>query len=36
MFEIRIHGRAGQGAKTIAQLFAEVNLAVGKFVQAFP
>ncbi len=36
MFEIRIHGRAGQGAKTIAQFLAEAGIALGKFVQAFP
>ncbi len=36
MFQIRIHGRAGQGAKTIAQLLAEAGLRSGKFVQAFP
>jgi len=36
MFKLRIHGRAGQGAKTIAQLLAETSLKTGKFVQAFP
>ncbi len=36
MFKVRIHGRAGQGAKTTAQLLAETSLKVGKFVQAFP
>lgn len=36
MFQIRIHGRAGQGAKTIAQFLAEAGLRSGKFVQAFP
>lgn len=34
--EIRWHGRAGQGAKTAAQLFAEASLGIGKFIQAFP
>jgi 2-oxoacid:acceptor oxidoreductase gamma subunit (pyruvate/2-ketoisovalerate family) len=34
--EIRWHARAGQGAKTAAQLFAEAALGVGKFIQAFP
>lgn len=36
MFQIRIHGRAGQGAKTIAQFLAEAGLRSDKFVQAFP
>jgi len=36
MFQIRIHGRAGQGAKTIAQFLAEAGIKAGKFVQAFP
>jgi pyruvate ferredoxin oxidoreductase gamma subunit len=36
MLEIRIHGRAGQGAKTIAQFLAEIGLKKGKFIQAFP
>lgn len=36
MLEIRLHGRAGQGAKTIAQLLAESALESGKFIQAFP
>ena len=36
MFKLRIHGRAGQGAKTIAQFLAEASLRSGKFVQAFP
>jgi len=36
MFQLRIHGRAGQGAKTIAQLLAEAALKENKFVQAFP
>ena len=36
MFEIRIHGRAGQGAKTIAQFLAGASLKAGRFVQAFP
>ncbi|MFA5858932.1 MAG: 2-oxoacid:acceptor oxidoreductase family protein [Elusimicrobiota bacterium] len=34
--EIRWHGRGGQGAKTVALLFAEAALATGKQVQAFP
>lgn len=36
MFQLRIHGRAGQGAKTIAQFLAEAGIKSGKFVQAFP
>ena len=35
-FEIRYHGRGGQGAKTVALLFAEAALSTGKYVQAFP
>jgi pyruvate ferredoxin oxidoreductase gamma subunit len=34
--EIRWHARAGQGAKTASQLFAEAMLKAGKCVQAFP
>jgi pyruvate ferredoxin oxidoreductase gamma subunit len=34
--EIRWHARAGQGAKTAAQLLAEALLRRGKSVQAFP
>ncbi len=34
--EIRWHGRAGQGAKSAAQMLAESALDQGKFVQAFP
>jgi pyruvate ferredoxin oxidoreductase gamma subunit len=36
MTEIRWHARAGQGAKTAAQLLAEALLGSGKSVQAFP
>ena len=36
MIEIRWHARAGQGAKTAAQLLAEGMLRAGKSVQAFP
>lgn len=36
MFEIRIHGRGGQGAKSAAQFIAEAALKEGKFIQAFP
>ena len=36
MKEIRWHARAGQGAKTAAQLLALALLREGKSVQAFP
>ncbi len=36
MKEIRWHGRGGQGAKTVSQVLAQINLREGKFVQAFP
>jgi len=36
VFEIRIHGRGGQGGKTAAQFIAESGMDEGKFVQAFP
>jgi len=36
MTEIRWHGRGGQGAKTAAQLVAQVALEEGKFSQGFP
>ena len=35
-FEIRIHGRGGQGAKTASQFIAEAALEKGKFIQSFP
>ncbi|EKD49945.1 MAG: Pyruvate ferredoxin oxidoreductase, gamma subunit, partial [uncultured bacterium] len=35
-YEIRIHGRAGQGAKSAADFLAAVAAKQGKFVQAFP
>jgi len=35
-FEIRWHGRGGQGAKTAALLFGDAALATGKYIQAFP
>jgi len=35
MFEIRIHSRGGQGAKTIGQILAEAGIEDGKFVEAF-
>ncbi len=35
-YEIRWHGRGGQGAKTVALLFADAALSTGKYIQAFP
>ncbi len=35
-FEIRWHGRGGQGAKTAALLFGTACMATGKFFQGFP
>lgn len=36
LYEVRWHGRGGQGAKTAAQFLAEAALEAGKFIQAFP
>jgi 2-oxoisovalerate ferredoxin oxidoreductase gamma subunit len=36
MFEIRVHGRGGQGAVTLVTWVAQVGYAVDKHVQAFP
>jgi pyruvate ferredoxin oxidoreductase gamma subunit len=36
IFEIRFHGRGGQGAKTASALLAEAAMEQGKFVQSFP
>jgi len=36
IFEIRWHGRVGQGAKTAALLFGDAATSTGKFIQAFP
>ena len=35
-FEVRWHGRGGQGAKTAAYLLAEAAMHAGKLIQAFP
>ena len=35
-YEIRWHGRGGQGAKTAALLLADVASKTGKYVQGFP
>lgn len=36
MFEIRVHGRGGQGAVTLVTWVAQAGYAAGKHVQAFP
>ena len=36
IFEIRWHGRGGQGAKTAALLFGDAAMSTGKYLQAFP
>lgn len=36
IFEIVIHGRGGQGAKTASQFIAEAALDKGKYIQSFP
>ncbi len=36
MFEIRIHGRGGQGAVTASELLAVAAFSDGKYSQAFP
>ncbi len=36
IYEMRWHGRGGQGAKTAAALVAEVALVEGKYSQGFP
>ncbi|MBT3356051.1 hypothetical protein HN784_03880 [bacterium] len=35
-YEIIIHGRGGQGAKTTAEILVQAAILKGKFVQAFP
>lgn len=35
-FEIRWHGRGGQGAKTAALLLGDAATSTGKYIQAFP
>jgi pyruvate ferredoxin oxidoreductase gamma subunit len=36
MFEVRLHGRGGQGAVTSAELLALASINEGKYGQAFP
>ncbi|MBU1975700.1 MAG: 2-oxoacid:acceptor oxidoreductase family protein [Nanoarchaeota archaeon] len=35
-FEIRFHGRGGQGAKSASAILAEAALNSGKYIQSFP
>lgn len=35
-FEIIVHGRAGQGAKSMAQIIAEAAMFRGNYIQTFP
>ena len=36
VYEVRMHGRAGQGAKSGSQLLAEAAFREGKYIQSFP
>ena len=36
LFEIRWHGRGGQGAKTASLLLADAAFNTGKYIQGFP
>ena len=36
MFQVRIHGRGGQGVVTAAELLAQSAFAEKRFAQAFP
>lgn len=36
LYEVRWHGRAGQGVITVSRILAEAALREGKYVQAFP
>jgi len=36
IYEVRMHGRAGQGAKSGSQLLAEAAFKEGKYIQSFP
>ena len=36
MFEVRIHGRGGQGVVTAAEMLAVAAFLEGKHAQAFP
>jgi len=36
MFEVRFHGRGGQGAKSASQFLVEAAMSEGKYIQAYP
>jgi 2-oxoisovalerate/pyruvate ferredoxin oxidoreductase gamma subunit len=36
LFDVRFHGRAGQGVVTVSRLLGEAALLEGKFIHAFP
>ena len=36
MFQVRVHGRGGQGVVTTAELLSVAAFAEGKYAQAFP
>ena len=36
MFQVRIHGRGGQGVVTAAELLAQAAFSAGRHAQAFP
>ncbi|MDI6737947.1 MAG: 2-oxoacid:acceptor oxidoreductase family protein [Nanoarchaeota archaeon] len=36
IYEIIVHGRAGQGAKSMAQIIAEAAMLRGNYIQTFP
>lgn len=36
IYEIIVHGRAGQGAKSMAQIIAEAAMFKGNYIQTFP
>ncbi len=36
MFEIRFHGRGGQGTVTAANVFAQAAFLEGEYAQSFP
>ena len=36
MFQVRLHGRGGQGAVTTAELLSVAGFSEGRYTQAFP
>jgi pyruvate ferredoxin oxidoreductase gamma subunit len=36
MFQVRFHGRGGQGGVTAAELLSEAAFREGRYTQAFP